>query len=327
MDELMLLLLALKGAALSCLHALRLAARPVTSGWLCLATGYSDKTVTRALLKLQEMRLASFSKTDSGWVLEGTAELEQFFQPLCRKNSDHETLESESSLFKSLEIKKKDSRVSLQAEIFQCLELETLLPAIQELFGEPLLLRRGQAPEPLLLLALVAEAHHNRAKLGFPARAVCGGLNKGRQPAADYFERPWDFLPNWFLERIGLGDQAGQTEPDMPEAAVPTEPEYPVDRASLDQPVIQGRRLSAGKAWDEACSQLRRTLPPAIYSRFLGEAIALAYDPEEGVLVVTASDPEARLWLDGRLRLSLERELSNVAGCDLRLDIREPPEN
>ena len=158
-----MLLQALKGAALSCLHALRIAPRPASPAWLCTVTGYSDKTVTRALQKLQELKIACYS-----------------------------TLELENA--------------GLQEAAAVEIDLETLLEAIHELFGEPLLLPRKQAPDERLLLSLAADAQHKRVRLRYPARAICGSLKRRRIPDLKYRQHPEEYLPVWFMERIGLSE-------------------------------------------------------------------------------------------------------------------------
>jgi hypothetical protein len=328
-----LLLQALRGAALSCLHAMRLALKPVSSAWLQAATGYSDKTVTRALQKLLELQFVHYSESEAGWVLAQSTVLDQFFDPYPRKNSGEtalESLESESDLSNSSEQEKRVFPDSGQTEFLGQLEVEKLLPAIQELFGEPLLLPRGLGLDPGDLLSLAAEKQHKRQRLRYPARAICGSLKRRRSPDLQYHERPWDFLPAWFLERIGLDatDGLAEIEDQEPGDVLPSPQEKisPVDQASLDQAVSPGSRLTACQAWEEACRQVRGNLPPAVYARFLHEAVAVEFDSQHGLLAVTAPDAEARQWLDGRLRFNLERELRLLSGRGVRLEVRGPPE-
>ncbi|MCU0489214.1 MAG: hypothetical protein MUE67_09705 [Anaerolineales bacterium] len=347
MESAFLIIQALRGAALSCLHALRLAAGPVSAGWLCAATGYSAKTVRSALQKLQVLRLVNYFEPEAGWALAQAEALEALFEP--RKNAKQETLDSESSS-NSLKREEKDSgdlrdsiassdsEVAVPPECSQVLHPEELLPAIQELFGEPLLLPRKEMPEIGLLLALVAEAHHKREKLDYPARAVCGSLKKRRKPDPRFFERPWEFLPAWFLERIGL-TRPGERPPEKcpPDERPPDEdaprvagsPEEPGglrgDEVSLAQPIGLQPGLAAGEAWLQACGRVRERMPPAAYARYLQGAAALEFDAEQGVLLVSAADRDSRLWLGDRLRPYLERELGAFAGRQVRLEVCEPP--
>ncbi len=339
MESTFLLLQALRGAALSCLYALRFAASPASPVWLCTVTGYSDKTVTRALQKLKELKIVCYSTLGSGWVLAHSADLDLFFHPENRRNSGEpvlQTLESESESSSSSELEEgvltdsaEPENVGLQEEAVDEIDLEPLLEAIHELFGEPLLLPRKQAPGWRLLLSLAAEAQHKRERLRYPARAICGSLKRGRIPDSKYREQPQKFLPGWFLERIGLEEAVAATgEESLEPASEPGESEnwaYAIDQASLELPVSPGSRLSAGEAWEEARSQLRRNLPPSVYACYLSDAAVLEFLPEQGLLAVTAADPEARLWLDGRLRSNLERELRQICGRQVRLEVRDPP--
>ncbi len=63
----------LKGAPLSVLVVLCIAHQPVRQAYLQLATGYSDKTVARALAYLQEVGLAE--RTRQGWQVANHAQL------------------------------------------------------------------------------------------------------------------------------------------------------------------------------------------------------------------------------------------------------------
>jgi hypothetical protein len=298
------------------------------------------------MLKLQMLQLAEFVESEAGWALAQAEALEALFEP--RNNSARETPDSESSSDSLKRVEKDfkdstDSRDSAPVDLLQLSHPEALLPAIQELLGEPLLLPRKEMPEVGLLLALVAEAHHKREKLDYPARAVCGSLKKRRRPDARFVERPWEFLPVWFIERIGLikpgerptgerppGERTlGERPPDesaQPEAGSPEAPgDLRGDEVSLAQPISLQPGLAAGEAWLQACGRVRERMPPAAYARYLQGAAALEFDPEQGVLFVSAADRDSRLWLGDRLRPYLERELCAFAGREVRLQVCEPP--
>src|SRR5437763_1216417 len=60
---------ALKGAPLSCLIAMHIAAQPVGANWLSAITGYAHQAITKALIVLREFQLAVETSRFNGWTL------------------------------------------------------------------------------------------------------------------------------------------------------------------------------------------------------------------------------------------------------------------
>lgn len=156
-------------------------------------------------------------------------------------------------------------------------ELDTavILDATRDLFGERV---SGSASryDAAVLLAAVAEVH-SEGKYTYPARVVYNRLRKGQQPDKRFYNYV-DYLPDWFLIRVGLLEEEPEDE-------------------SLVAEVATRNRREENRAWAWVLDQLKMDMPKAAYDKYVRDSRVVSDDGES--LVVQVDSVE---WCDSRLR-------------------------
>lgn len=114
----------LKGAPISCLFLLFLASMPVSNEWLCMMSGYSDKTISHALSLLSSPEYQIASRTGRGWILAKGLQLNL---PLIKRRNSV----SATAAINLIDINTEDESVAVGRKFSDSLE-ENENPNFQE---------------------------------------------------------------------------------------------------------------------------------------------------------------------------------------------------
>ena len=319
---------ALKGAPLSILVALKLIGKPVSQAWLESATGYTDKTLSRALLYLQEIGLVNGSP-GFGWIVSEAEIVVTAIQPLLetesRNFSDSDEEEDEEE---NLDLNhKQDSRSSSPPRASDGLarnysdsksEIVAEMPITADLQLPVARLLRAAGVMPGEITAILADAsvglEDALAEIAYcykpgngirlPDRIIGRNLLEGHRPSAEYYEHPEGMIPK------PLPPEAEEGE----EPATGLLPPVPDDSVHLP---LEGCPLTPLQAWERAREQLRPEMPRGSWTTYLEPAWLREY--REGVFVVEAQGEYAREWLESRLTSTLERVLSGICNQSMRV--------
>lgn len=328
------LLPALRGPAASILLALLIAGEPVEARWLAEATGLSPHSITSGLRVLEGLGLAQRTSARSGWTTspalgvlsaqppEEAASGDDLPADAFRDSTDSKTAEeplTDSSIDSS------PAELTAQAQTAAPSgppELGRIFSAAEALFGEPVLVPRGPPPQPALLLALIAQAYAQRAKLRTPARVVHAHLKHGWQPARKYRQQPLAHLPASFLAEAGLAPPAAEPPEDEPEDkdSPPAAPEPPAPHPSVDLPCAQGGSLSASQAWESAAAALAAQLPHPVARRYLAPLRLVRFEQQACRFTLVAPDEASREWVQSRLAKQIGRALSGACGRQAQVE-------
>jgi hypothetical protein len=168
-------------------------------------------------------------------------------------------------------------------------------------------------PDPVRLLAAIAEAYRNRQKLRKPARVVFKNLRDETNSFPETLDDPCAFLPESFLEAAslprsrspahaarsrysaGLPDYEDEEE-ENPDPPLPIEPHPSISQEVGDVP---GR--TAASAWSMAKSVLESQLDRGAYSKYLERSTLVRYDFALNLFTVAVEDAYTRDWLEERL--------------------------
>ncbi len=211
-----------------------------------------------------------------------------------------------------------------------------ILVAAKSLFGEPILTPPKVQLEPAWLLALIAHAWMHRQKLHYPARIVSTELKNGWRPDPIYFSHPEIFLPaNFFPDLSPHPDPLPKGEVTLPlpsgegwgEGGTDGEGEVDVEGGGDDEcwedeqseAEITGVGLLT---WRKACQLLAPDLPVSVVRRFLEPLEFESFDPDCGILTVSAPDKDCQVWVLNRLKRNLERILESEARMDVKLEVK-----
>ena len=327
-QEFVHLLPLLKGIPAACLLALLLAG-PLTLEGLTRATGYTAGRVGDALDTLATLGLvaAAGETWAAGESLAASLPRLDFAAP---GRGVSETQSQESLTFESASLPSPgsqtrplvtpdskpmtpDSETPDSATGEDC-QVEKILALSGELLGEPVLLPSGFRVTSHELLAQVAEAFINRARLRYPARVVASNLKNHRPASRRFWATPRAYLPAGFLRRLDAALADCQAEADAAaedEAATGEEPrpESSPTAAIPPTPPSPSQRL-----WLAARDELQRSLPKASYESYVSPLAVVDYDPEQRQLFLEAPDGPSCRWLDGHLKRILERLMVGITG-------------
>jgi hypothetical protein len=200
-----------------------------------------------------------------------------------------------------------------------------ILAATRQLFGERVMGAPKQYPDPVRLLAAIAEAYQNRHALRKPARVVFKNLKNETDISPEYLEDPLSYLPESFLQAAGL------PQPSTPAKSVyaryleglPAEESFE-EGESLDSPALSDPHPSlshragdhptrtAVEAWTMAKSILESQVELGVYQKFFARACLACYDSASNTFTVTVEDALARDWLRERSTRLVERLLVGI---------------
>lgn len=240
--------------------------------------------------------------------------------------------EEEESLFLNLEI--IDSSSPPHAQNVR-LTTAQILAATGILFGEQhAVAARGlrlELIEPREALASVAHAYAERQTpdnprgLQNPAGLVYVQLRDGRKAREQYRQAPARYLPNEYLEAIGLASyeceeclaefsKKAELEQHIRAEHPESQPEYmEIDPAVHDH--IPGGKISPFDAWRTVIDQLRAEMPKASFNTWVQDTRAIHY--EDGILKIGTPSAYARDWLESRLTNTVERLLVGIMNRDV----------
>jgi hypothetical protein len=206
-------------------------------------------------------------------------------------------------------------------------DVPRILAATRQLFGERVMGAPEEYPDPVRLLAAIAEAYQNRQALRKPARVVFMNLRKERNFYPEYLEDPCAFLPESFLEEAGLPRVRAALDPvharynaGLPDyadggAEEPADPPLPFEpHPSVSQEVGENPGCTAACAWSQAMSVLESQLDRGAFSRYLERSNLARYDDALNLFTVAVEDAYARDWLQERLAKLAGRLLVGICG-------------
>jgi hypothetical protein len=129
----------LKGAPLSILFALSIVQQRVTQSWIERTTGYTDKTISKALAYLEEVGMVD--QTSAGWMLTGEVKqlplMVELLEPGASRNFSDPTTTSLINLSSKESLKEVE-----EAEIFR--PPSNLVELKRHGIGEPMATRLSQ---------------------------------------------------------------------------------------------------------------------------------------------------------------------------------------
>lgn len=260
-------LTALKGAPLSVLTVLLHASAPVSQADLARLTGYHRQSIARAITTLQTRQIIALAPGSRGWVVS-LPETPSDVQKLTPSPQTLKAVKEEEDLsdLKKQDPLLSDSPVPLQnfvppgGDDDPAPSVTAMLENSANLLGFPVLGSPGEYPDPWALCAWIACAWHRRKYIRNPAALVHWGTHQNRLPDdSRYLDHPNDFLPRWFLHKIGFPTDP---DPDHP-ASYETPPEY----FALDQPVSGS--LTPRQAWSLALERVEPEVPTHMFNTWL----------------------------------------------------------
>jgi hypothetical protein len=225
-------------------------------------------------------------------------------------------LEEEDLNLKNLDLESSSSSDLLPPN----LDVREIQKAVRELFGEPLTGSSERYKDPHRLLAWIASAYDNRAGLRHPSRVVYRSYHNPGEPEDCYRDRPEDFLPDWFLARLGLlepdseGDDCGDSED-------PEDPEDPCD------PLPENPNLSPQVAhwWSACCEHLNYQLGAPKFNDWIRDLRPWDWDPEISLLTLVAPTAYNRDCVESRLKATIQRILVGIANRAITVRITTHP--
>lgn len=188
---------------------------------------------------------------------------------------------------------------------------EAILAASPILFGMPGVVR-GQLDietiDPLVALAVMAHCYSMRktAKnpkgLFAPAGLAYKMLSEGREPRAEFLDEPLGYLPDDYLQKIGM-----QAEEKI-ELEVISESESEITPAIVTQSIKPD--ALAVTAWDSVKEQLSFEMNRPSFDNWVASSQALQFDGHE--LTVGVCNAYTRDWLESRLESTVNRLLIGI---------------
>jgi len=188
---------------------------------------------------------------------------------------------------------------------------EAILAASPILFGMPGVVR-GQLDietiDPLVALAVMAHCYSMRktAKnpkgLFAPAGLAYKMLSEGREPRAEFLDEPLGYLPDDYLQKIGM-----QAEEKI-ELEVISESESEITPAIVTQSIKPD--ALAMTAWDSVKEQLSFEMNRPSFDNWVASSQALQFDGSE--LTVGVCNAYTRDWLESRLESTVNRLLIGI---------------
>jgi hypothetical protein len=204
----------------------------------------------------------------------------------------------------------------------QTLNVRAILQSVKELLGEPIKGSPKHFKDPARLLGWIAYAHHNRQGLHYPARLVFRRCHSDHELEQPYLERPSDYLPNWFLEQIGLRVE------DPPEDDCEDDSDLDFfDDLDDEHPPPENPHLSPQAArWWEACfAKLQFELPRPTFNNWVKSLYAFSWDEDGALFTLAIPNQYARDWLDSRLKTTIQQHLTAIANRALTVQIISHP--
>ena len=188
---------------------------------------------------------------------------------------------------------------------------EAILAASPILFGMPGVVR-GQLEietiDPLAALAVMAHCYSMRktAKnpkgLFAPAGLAYKMLSEGRAPRAEFIDEPLGYLPDDYLQKIGM-----QAEEKIDLEVIP-ESEIEITPAIVTQSIKPD--ALAVTAWDSVKEQLSFEMNRPSFDNWVASSQALQFDGSE--LTVGVCNAYTRDWLESRLESTVNRLLIGI---------------
>jgi len=267
-------------------------------------------------LPFEAQALAQGSQVQAQQALEanaGSSLVESVIKNFSQNPSTHSAraLVVEDSLTTSF--KTDSSTTTLEAQNARAAfpTTEAILAASPILFGMPGVVR-GQLDietiDPLVALAVMAHCYSMRktAKnpkgLFAPAGLAYKMLSEGREPRAEFLDEPLGYLPDDYLQKIGM-----QAEEKI-ELEVISESESEITPAIVTQSIKPD--ALAMTAWDSVKEQLSFEMNRPSFDNWVASSQALQFDGSE--LTVGVCNAYTRDWLESRLESTVNRLLIGI---------------
>lgn len=190
-----------------------------------------------------------------------------------------------------------------------------ILDQTRLLFGKSMTTRGLESVPRRMAIGWVAQAYDQRHNLRSPQGLIYSRLSARAQPQAAYYDHPRDFLPEEYLQALGLEAPsraqvpAYEMDPDDPDVVPAGEIDMPNE--TLDQP-IEGTRHTPATAWEAVLEQLKQEMHRAPFDTWVKDTNAVRYHQE--TIFVSARNGYTRDWLESRVQTTVERALIGVLG-------------
>ena len=181
-----------------------------------------------------------------------------------------------------------------------------------------------------IFLGIVAYAYDKRTTLNSPVGFIHYSVSTDKRPGMDYCKNYADYLPESFLEAIGLLQKVCPRceavfqaltafEAHWSECIMTQQPDDETEE--LETPEIKadstvtvglkdGQGLNATQAWQSVLGQLQTEMPRHTFETWVRDARAVHY--QDNVLRVGVVNAYARDWLENRLQSTVERLLVGI---------------
>lgn len=247
---------------------------------------------------------------------------ERGFPPICLENTSQNGGIPRSAPGSIMMIDESLNHQNQESSIMnpgEKLTVAILLNAVESLFGDTL--DPSEVPadsSPELVLSWIVKVYQDRNRLKSPL-----GLLRARlcAKAPRSLPKDWqDRLPGEFMAAIGLHPQAAQV-------VASAEPGVDADELE-DEPDVSVRISSQHMAWLQLQMQLCAEMPRANYERYVQRVLFIGWEPENSLMLLKSTDPEAAEWFTDRLVTSIQRQLCgllNQQNVTVKVIAREQP--
>jgi hypothetical protein len=182
-----------------------------------------------------------------------------------------------------------------------------LLDATELLFGKTMTTAGLENKPRRLVIGWIAQAWDQRRFLRSPQGLIYARLSSGQQPQGKYYDHPRDFLPENYLQSVGLAalrpETESETESQPEEEPKETQPES-TDKWEL--------------AWESVLSQLQLEMHRAPFESWVAGSKPLRF--HGGTLYVGVRNEATREWLESRIRSTVQRLLVGICAESVRVE-------
>ena len=182
-----------------------------------------------------------------------------------------------------------------------------------------------------IFLGIVAYAYDKRTDLNSPVGFIHYSVSTDKRPGMEYCKNYADYLPESFLEAIGLLQKVCprceavfqsltaydthwaeciMTQQPDDETEEPATLEIKADATVTVGLLNNGQGLSAEQAWQSVLGQLQMEMPRSSFDTWVRDTKAIHFS--ENTLSVGVINAYARDWLENRLQSTVERLLVGI---------------
>ncbi len=357
----------IKGSPASILVAFMFVRKTMTSEELQRWTGYGDENITKGLKLLVELGWVVAHTSRGPWALADGRQLPLMpGMDLLNENENPDLIGispiiSESTLKKkkkeSINLIINDSSSSSKEESRLNRDLvKTYLENSSILFGEEEVFTNGLDLDNLLphyVLGWLAQAYSQRRRpeyptgLNDPARVVYLRLKDVEcpKPASKYYVNPLKYLPDEYLEVLGMVDYACAScdqvfkrkadlenhQKDMISCSECDQRfhekekyDQHVEKQHVVEEVIPQEVLGSAhpgfKLWSAIKSRLENEIAKAPFQTWIADTQVIMYDERE--LEILVRNSYGKEWIQSRLQTRIEQLLHEIQGQHIKFDIQ-----